>query len=198
MVEWKYITRIGISGTHNCGKTTLMNALTTNDQFNDFAYVTGIADRYNREDRKQMLTQECICNDIIASETSMHTDGISFIHDRTLADNLAYSRALYAYGDDQTKKTRDIFKRIESKVYNYFNTNPYDLVIFIDEYFPIEDNGTRCTSEKTQVFVYRFLKSFYDALEKNMNNNDKHLDIIRISGSTESRIDQVINHVRKR
>ena len=193
--------RLGLCGTHCCGKTTLTDDLR---KVYDFPVITGIADKYTRPERARMETQLNICFDQIQAEktASVTRDEFGhpcgFISDRTVIDNLAYS---YMCRDANTKhsifalEAVVIYHQIKDQVMSHIASDPYDLVVFVDEYFPIEDNGTRCVSETAQVFVYKFIDRFLRDWEVVTKETDRIYPVLRVNGTREERVKQVINYV---
>jgi nicotinamide riboside kinase len=70
---------------------------------------------------------------------------------------------------------------------DYIASKPYDLIIFVDEMFPIEDNGNRCLDEKYQKWVFEFLKGeIHGAWER------FGVPTIDVRGSTEERVEMIL------
>ena len=194
--------RIGITGTHCSGKSTLLNDL--HEDFPSVPVITGVADRYPRADRNNMETQLNICLDQIQAEklarARIDDDGSvgGFISDRTVIDNLAYSymcRDANMRGKDSFAACA-IYQQIKETVMSYVWTNPYDLVIFVDEYFPIEDNETRCISKSAQKFVYEFINRFVTDWKEATIEKGRVCPVIRVKGSREERVEMVKKYVR--
>lgn len=159
---------------------------------------------YTRHERARMETQLNICFDQIQAEKKANVTRdefghpCGFISDRTVIDNLAYS---YMCRDANMRysifafEACVIYQQIKEQVMSHIESDPYDLVVFVDEYFPIEDNGTRCISETAQTFVYKFINQFLHDWESVTKETNRIYPVLRVKGTREERVKQVINYV---
>jgi len=70
----------------------------------------------------------------------------------------------------------------------YIMTRPYDLIVFVDEMFPIDENDEkRCPSEKYQWWIYHFLKG-----EVSVTSALYRIPVLDIAGSTEKRVELIM------
>jgi nicotinamide riboside kinase len=174
--------RVGICGTHCSGKTTLARALA--EEF-DLALIEEVAAGFPRERRGALETQFAIMDAQIAAERAAGED---FVSDRTVIDNATYiewcarhqpgAAPLSVYGTVWAGQDRAIAHLIDE---------PYDLLVVVDEYFPIEENGVRSLDAEQQAFVFSRLQGlvgFYThaaGLEQ----------VMRVRGDPATRLDRV-------
>jgi nicotinamide riboside kinase len=184
------VNRIGICGTHCAGKSTLMEALHT--EFN-LPIITGVADKYSRDARKDMDTQLNICVYQMVAENARASTG--FVSDRTVIDNLAYGLMCRNTNRGNSFCDYAIYDKMIEVARSHLAIGAYDYIIFIDEYFPIEDNGTRCLSESAQKFVYDFIKRFILDYADECKKKGRKFPVIFVKGSPEERMKQVKEHV---
>jgi len=144
--------RVALIGTSNCGKTTLINDIHKHKIFKNHDIILEIAGGFTKTERKQLSTQIKIIKKQIQTEEKY----TNFISDRSVMDNLAYFT--YHYRNAPSKK---LFIDAYDEYMSYFNRHminkPYDAVIFIDDYFELEDNGIREMDEDMQEWVYTYL-----------------------------------------
>lgn len=170
--------KIGICGTHCAGKTTLVNALKNEFGYEKFRYICEIAATIPRIERETLAVQAKILSAQIAAEQLAKPD---FISDRTVLDNLAYT-FYYAYViENDLRAYTAAFNEVEK----YFTTKPYDIIFFIDEYFPLVDNGIRNhVDEEFQDTIFNILKDW-------CSSKLWSVPIIKLRGTTDKRIEQI-------
>lgn len=170
--------RIGFIGTANCGKTTLVKELEKRNIYKNHAIINEIAGRFSVSERQKLSTQLAILEHQIKAEES-HTN---FISDRTVIDNYAYF--LWHYKKSPSKKAMsELHKEYEVKLDRHLVSKPYDAVIFIDEYFPLEDNGIRDLDEKMQEYIFDTLEHLIP-----LKCETYHIPYYKLTGSTDQRI----------
>jgi|TARA_B110001450_G_scaffold31145_1_gene27113 GTPase SAR1 family protein len=171
--------KIGLCGTMSVGKTTLVNALKELDQFKDYKFATersqhlmslGIPLNTDSTLKGQTVFLAERCGEL------MHDN---IITDRTILDVMAFTLNAKSipYQD------KEAFEAYASEF-----VRDYDFIFYISPYgIDIEDNGVRETDEH-----YRDLIDFtITTLIK--RHGHKAGKVEKISGSTEERIQQILN-----
>ena len=171
--------KIGLCGTMSVGKTTLVNALKELDQFKDYKFATersqhlmslGIPLNTDSTLKGQTVFLAERCGEL------MHDN---IVTDRTILDVMAFTLNAKSipYQD------KEAFEAYASEF-----VRDYDFIFYISPYgIDIEDNGVRETDEH-----YRDLIDFtITTLIK--RHGHKAGSIEKISGSTEERIQQILN-----
>jgi len=140
--------RIGFMGTHCCGKTTMVNAL--HKRLPNMPVIVDAASIVPRNLRNNPLSQCWILNNQIRAEQQP-----GFISDRTIFDCLAYYRMTC---EKQGYIDFDLEASYHAAFARHMQSNPYDIIFHVDEFFPLRDNGTRNISEDDQRWVHYFLE----------------------------------------
>lgn len=179
--------RVGFVGTHNSGKSTLVRELNNRNLYARHTYFNDVTRSFNRTVIQNLSTQMGIFDNLVRVEATAK----NFISDRTVLDNYAYFGWFYKKAPVKQAYT-ELFKEYEIKFDKYLATKPYDAVIFVDEYFPIEDNGIRDTDSKQQEWVFEALENIVP-LKCEIYNIPYYF----VHGSTETRISYVENVLSK-
>lgn len=174
--------RIGISGCHNSGKTTLMKAIA---EKYPAPIITGVAHKFTKTDRTCLDTQYSILKALIKEEKKYD----NFIHDRTIFDGLAYFNRRYLKGE-RNHLTAKIYGQYFGTFVEHAQSHPYDLVIFIDDILPLEDNGVR--DMEGQEEIYNFLTQAVPLYTEQFG-----IPCIKVRGSTELRMKKINSLVKK-
>ena len=175
--------KIAISGAQSVGKTTLLNALRSEESLKDYKFcfeVTrrvkgyGLSINEDGDDNTQrLIMQEHIVN------AFMYDDMVA---DRCALDGLVYSHYL-AENKKITQKTYDFAEDVYNKLMPI-----YDLAFYIPPEFEIEEDGTRSTNK---FFRDRIVTLFDLYIES------KELELIYLSGSVRERVDTVLNFIKE-
>ena len=169
--------RIGISGTHCSGKTTLMRAL--GEKYNTYT-IAGVADKFPRESRNKLSVQTRIFKALVDAELVEP----AFISDRTVFDNYVYLMRVYS-NEPKTIQSASVVGNYMGSLFTHLTKHPYDAIVFVDEWLDFEDNGTRNMKED-QIAVFCDLDETMNFLPRIFN-----IPVIKVVGTTEERIDQV-------
>ena len=170
--------RIGFMGASCCGKSTLVDAF--HAKHSHFGKIKEVASAYTELERSVFSFQQRIMELQILKEGEIRGD---LITDRTVFDNLAYCLWYYRehkYADPHTMT--ECMRLFDM----HMRTEPYDYIFFVDEYFPLENNGIRNINPIQQRDIYLLLDGIAKTYGKIYN-----VKIERITGSTESRIRQI-------
>lgn len=179
------IKRIGIAGSHSCGKTTLLHELSK--ELPNYPLIEEIASLFPKYVRKYMETQVAIMRAQVESERKRPD---LLITDRTVMDNLAYTLLCFSESK-MTQEDRMFMMLSRDRCMRHLATHPYDLVIFVDETLPIEDNDSRCTNPYYQTVIYSNLKNIVIS----MKDEFKNFEILYVKGNTGARTETVMNYL---
>lgn len=169
---------IGITGAQSVGKTTLLNALRSENFFKDYT----ICDEVTRRVRSYGIpinedgtgiTQRLIMNEHIVNVFLNE----KMLTDRTALDGLVYSTYLYKHKKIDEKTMRHV-----SNVFNKVWIR-YDEIFYIEPEFDIVDDGERSISKS---FRDEIVDIFENVIEK------KKLSVTRVKGSVRNRVDTII------
>jgi len=179
--------RIGFIGTANCGKTTLVKEIEKRNIYKNHAIINEIAGTFSVAERQKLSTQLAIMQHQIKAEDK-HTN---FISDRTVIDNYVYF--LWHYKKSPSKRgMSEIQNEYEKTLNAHLVSKPYDAVIFIDEYFNLEDNGIRDLDERMQEWVFDRLQELVP-----LKCEVYHIPYYKITGSTDARIAAVDDKIKR-
>lgn len=171
--------KIGLTGTHSTGKTTLLNALMSEKVFKNYypdvnatRWIKDIGFKINEEG--DSISQELI---MIKRVATLFTQS-NLIADRTVIDVMAYTQAGY----EDERITEGAYKRILDYFINSFNE--YDFIFLIRPEFELVDDGTRSLDLSYQEKI----KESIDSLIAEYEIPNVHL----ITGSVRERVAQVL------
>lgn len=189
--------RIGISGSHSCGKTTFLNYLKSKHP--DYDYICEVAAQIKPEMRMSLETQY----EILKNQISEENKYINFISDRTVIDNYAYFELVFNKMYRKGKFTYDEYIAdidIKSKYYTdlikYIIRKPYDAIIFVDEMLPLVKSPHRNFGDKQdQEFIYHTIRDILDVdneMDFSYFNKICDVPIIKIKGSNIKRYNELV------
>ena len=169
--------KIGFCGTMSVGKTTLVNALKEDEAFKDYKFATERS-KYLSSLGIPLNTDSTYKGQIIFSaERAAELLQENMITDRTVIDVIAFSRLSKQMDEEEKLIIEDMLSELIQN---------YDIIFHIDDLnIPIEDNGIRETNKKYREEIAKEI----DNIIKNYKLKFKR--IIKISGTTEKRINQV-------
>lgn len=170
--------RIGISGTQSVGKTTLLNALRSEEFFKNYTvcnevtrWVKSLGLPINESGTDS--TQELIMMKHVYN-VFMHENMIT---DRTALDGLVYSRWLWSndqISDATLSRVEEVFRKL---------INHYDCMFFIEPEFDVVNDGVRSTDVKFRDDIHTIFKETIEEYK---------LTVYPIKGSVRLRVEQVL------
>ena len=144
------MVKIGFTGTHCTGKTTLVNRL--HKDIPKSAVVKEVARNYDRDILRKCEYQKDILADQIRSEVYASIENEIVITDRTIIDNIAYM--MYFCGLEYHYMVYDILK-------DWIRT--YDVIFFCPiEDIPLEDDGFRFTDNTERDIIQLFIEDMVE------------------------------------
>lgn len=167
--------RIGLLGAQGTGKTTLLEALCQEPEFKGYTKCVEVTrwilklnmpiNEGGSDMGQRLIMMKLIENAVLYPD---------MITDRTIVDCLVYTQWLYNQGN-VSQETLDLVKLAFDRVIGM-----YDRLFYIPVEFDIEDDGVRSSS-----------KQFQQEIEQLFEHNIKDINVIRLSGSVEQRMNQV-------
>ena len=171
--------KIGLCGTISVGKTTLVNALKQLDQFKDYETATERS-KYLRDQGVLLNTDSTLKGQLVfAAERSIELMKPNIITDRTIYDVCAFTLSARSIEWYEKRRFVEILMSLR---------NDYDAIIYVSpEGVNIEDNGVRTTDPEYRDKI--------DFTIKEMLVEYPPQKLIKISGSTEERINTIISQL---
>ena len=171
--------KIGLTGTMSVGKTTLVNALKQLDQFKDYETATERS-KYLRDQGISLNTDSTLKGQLVfAAERSIELMKPNIITDRTIYDVCAFTLSAKSIGWFEKRQFTDLLMSLRDE---------YDVIIYVSpEGVEIEDNGVRTTDAEYRKNI--------DITIQEMLIEYPPKKLIKISGSTEERINTIISQL---
>lgn len=173
--------RIGISGAQSVGKTTILNALRSEDIFKEYSICNEVTRKVRDyglpiNEEGTDVTQKLIMQEHIVN-VFMHD---RMLTDRTVLDGIVYTTWLHENGkvtDATLEHSLSIFEKLIGK---------YDLLFYIKPEFDMEDDGVRSVDIKYRNRIVELFINMIDFYK---------VDVIQLTGSVRERVQQVLNVV---
>lgn len=173
--------RIGISGAQSTGKTTLLNALRSEQCFSNYTICNEVTRRVRSygvdiNEQGNDVTQKLIMQEHITN-IFMHDNMIT---DRTALDGYVYTQ--YLYNNSRVlEETLEFADNVFNKVWPY-----YDHIFFIKPEFNIENDGVRSTNTEFRDTINRLFLS---------EIQHRKLNVTYLTGSVRQRVNTVLTAV---
>jgi nicotinamide riboside kinase len=171
--------KIGLTGTMSVGKSTLAKALGEIDQFKDYETATERS-KYLRDQGISLNTDSTLKGQLVfAAERSIELMKPNIITDRTIYDVSAFTLSASSIRWTEKRYFTEILMSLRDE---------YDVIIYVSpEGVNIEDNGVRTIDAKYREQI--------DATIQSMLLEYPPTKLIKVSGSTEERINTIISQL---
>lgn len=195
--------KIGFTGAHSVGKTTLLNELKKDKQFKDYVFCSGIsreiaAAGYEINRTKDITAQILIFNKIL-NNFMMHEN---IIADRTLFDAFAYFRANIRqeynniiFTEKQREQNTLLFDYFQDMIKTFIPK--YDIIFYIPIEFKIFNDGIRDIDpiyrEQIDLNIQQeinIIKEYYNIRQEKLKTR-----IVTIRGSVDERLEKIYNSI---
>lgn len=173
---------IAFTGTQSTGKTTLLNKLREDKDFEGFTFIDEITRNVGKAGMKinengTDATQIAIMNAHVANSYKDNA-----IMDRCALDGVVYTEWLYNEG----KVTENTYKYAEN-IYRSL-INKYDYIFYLEPEFALVDDGVRSANIEFRDMI---LELFRKRIAKD------RVKVIQLTGSVEERVSQLKKAMEK-
>ena len=174
--------KIGLCGTMSVGKTTLVKALKNTSEFNMYNFSTERS-KYLNDLGIPLNTDSTLKGQtVFLAERCAELMNNNIITDRTVIDVMAFTLNAKSIGHQD----KDIFENYAKEF-----IREYDYIFYISPYgIPIENNGVRETDEHYRDVIEFSITTLIRKYSYLVDN------IETIKGSTEERIEQILNVIK--
>jgi len=189
------LLRLGITGPHSSGKTTLLEALRKTPEFDSVDFLPEIT-RTIKEQGYDINEAGTLDTQILIMAAHMQNllTRKRFIVDRCLMDGLCYTRFLYANPEDKSPRYGRIQKWFmdycENLVESYLPY--YTRIFYIPPELPVADDGVRSTDS----YFHEEIVHLFEENIKWFGEMNPGL-IVTVRGSVEQRVQIVLEEIRK-
>lgn len=167
--------KIAITGSFGTGKTTLANHVAEAKGFTLLPEVARVMAEEGYKLDKEITAE--IEHEMFLRQVALECHQGPYISDRCLVDLLAYSAVLF---ENDFELLWTISRALRDA--------KYDVIIYLEPEFPIENDGVRSTDGEFQKIIDDRIKSILKGL-----NLTHH----KVSGSREERLSQVLKIIEK-
>ena len=169
--------KIGFCGTMSVGKTTLVNALKNEPEFKDYKFATERS-KYLSSLGIPLNTDSTLKGQLVfAAERAAELMQEKMITDRTIIDVMAFCELSDSMSEAEKQHISGVLWHLIKE---------YDIIFHIDDLsVPIEDNGVRETNKDYRLDIHQKISSIL-GMHRYMPGK-----VVKISGTTEERINQV-------
>ena len=177
--------RIAFTGSHGTGKTTLIEELKNLDRFKNYVFhqnlTRSLRDRVPINEQGTELTQVFVINKHMERLVDKNS-----ILDRCLIDGYIYTSYLYKKG----KISEWIYRYAHDLMYTFLDL--YDVIFYICPEFNLPEDGVRSNSLSFRDDIVSLFEDIIGQLK-----HSKKVSIVKITGTVEERIQQVVRWVEK-
>lgn len=177
--------KLGLTGPHSSGKTTLLNALHSVAEFKDIDFLPEITRQikergFNINEAGTLDTQILI----MAAHVNNLLLHNRFIVDRSLIDGVVYTEYLH--------ETLQVPSWFMDYCYNLRNAyiDRYDVVFYLPPEIPLADDGVRSTQQQFHDGICRLFDKHIEQVQQSYPNL-----ITIVTGSVEQRVEIVRNAI---
>lgn len=179
--------RLALSGPHSSGKTTLLEALHSTDEFKDIDFLPEIT-RQIKERGFDINEAGTLDTQILVMSAHMNNLLLHnrFIVDRSLIDGIVYTEYLY--------ETMQVPSWFMDYCYNLRNAyvDKYDIIFYLPPEIPLANDGVRSTERHFHEGICKLFEKHIEQVHQSYPNL-----ITTVSGSVEQRVNIVRNAIKK-
>lgn len=177
---------IGFTGTHSTGKTTLLEALSKEEEFKNYelglGWTRSIRDMgFKLNEDGDENTQKAL---FMTHLYNLHMGSDQLLMDRTLIDVLAYATDHFREG----KIDKEIYHKWTGLVYNIIQNDVYDKIYYIPPEIPLITDDTRSSNENYRNRIDVIIKILLEELG---------VKFVEITGTVEERVQKVKEDIFK-